>query len=145
MTLHTLVLMGLADSEYSSPLCNPQVSSLHAEASSRAIVVIDDCCGHQQPHTSFTHSNTWHPNSWHQPSSQTRPRPQMEFILTTIAWLSLTSRCFAKLWTVTQLLSRVWLSYNWLDNISPGLYSNDSIIQTILLFKQFLLSIGGLW
>ena len=32
----------VADSEYSSPLCNPRVSSLRADASSRAIVDIDD-------------------------------------------------------------------------------------------------------
>ena len=32
----------VVDSEYSSPLCNPWVSSLRAEASSRTIVDIDD-------------------------------------------------------------------------------------------------------
>ena len=42
MTLRTLVSTSLADSEHPSPLCNPRVSSLRAEASSRAIVDIED-------------------------------------------------------------------------------------------------------
>ena len=42
MMLRTLVLISLVDSEYSFLLCNPQVLSLRAEASSRANVDIND-------------------------------------------------------------------------------------------------------
>ena len=73
------------------------------------------CCRHQQPHVSFTHSYTHHPNSWHQPSSRTRP--QMKPFLTTHAWLCLASRCFTKPQMVTLPPSCVWLSHNRLNNI----------------------------
>ena len=117
MTLRTLVLTGVADSEYSSPLCNPQVLSLHAEAFSRAIVDINDSVvdinnlapplptpilAIPTPSISLAHVQD-QDLRWNSSLPQIR--------------LSLTSRCFAKPRMVALSLFRVWLSYNRLDNI----------------------------
>lgn len=107
----------VADSEYLSPLCNPCVSSLHAEASSRAIVDINDSVvdinnlapplptptlAIPTPSISLAHVQD-------QDLGWNSSLPQIQ--------LSLTSRCFAKPWMVALSLFCVWLSYNRLDNI----------------------------
>ena len=141
----------VVDSEYLSSLCNPWVPSLRAEASSRAIVDIDD---------SVADINNLAPSYplLHSPS-QLVASAQLTYKTETSDGIHPHHKCLAisHLKMLRQAadshpaalpclvilqLARQHLTWPLFERF---LYSNNSVIQTILLFKQFLLSIGGLW
>ena len=130
MTLRTLVSTGVADSEYSSPLCNPRVLSLRAEASSRSIVDIDDRVADINNLTPPLRTPTLGISA-----PGISPARVQDQDLSHLHYKCLVISHLKMLHQAADgylRLSHVWLSYNRLDNI---------LIWP--LFKQSPLNIGG--